>query len=135
MQDSLRKVSGETRPSPAGAMFLQITESLLLPLNSVLFISSVYLAFALALPRSGALKKNAPIPTSFEQCYSWKPPTHPPVAVFRKYTPKSLEPFDGKDGGRILLSIDRKVFDVTAGRSFYGPGEHLTHRITRLWVS
>jgi len=41
--------------------------------------------------------------------------------LFKVYTAKTLARFDGCDGGRILLSIDRIVFDVTAGRSFYGP--------------
>lgn len=54
--------------------------------------------------------------------YSWMPRAHPPSVLFKKYTPKTLVPFDGKDGGRILLAIRGKVFDVTQGRSFYGPG-------------
>jgi len=29
---------------------------------------------------------------------------------------------DGRDGGRVLLAIRRKIYDVSAGRSFYGPG-------------
>jgi hypothetical protein len=39
------------------------------------------------------------------------------------YTPRSLAKFSGLDGGRILLAIAGTVFDVTAGRGFYGPGE------------
>ena len=42
--------------------------------------------------------------------------------LFQTYTPKTLVPFDGKDGGRILLAINDIAFDVTAGRGFYGPG-------------
>lgn len=41
--------------------------------------------------------------------------------MFKHYTPKTLEKFDGKDGGKILLAIDRHVFDVSNGRNFYGP--------------
>lgn len=49
---------------------------------------------------------------------------HPPTVLFRVYTPKSLVRFDGREGseGRILLAIGGVVFDVSAGRSFYGPG-------------
>lgn len=50
------------------------------------------------------------------------PQYHPPTVVFQSFTPKSLEPFNGRDSERILLAINGIVFDVTAGRSFYGPG-------------
>jgi len=40
------------------------------------------------------------------------------------YTPRTLTKFSGRNGGRILLAIAGTVFDVTAGRGFYGPGEH-----------
>jgi membrane-associated progesterone receptor component len=54
------------------------------------------------------------------------PKSHPPTVLFKVYTPKTLEPFNGKDkDGRILLAIDGIVFDVTAGRNFYGPSECL----------
>lgn len=48
---------------------------------------------------------------------------HPPTVLFRVYTPRSLVTFDGREGseGRILLAIGGIVFDVTAGRNFYGP--------------
>jgi hypothetical protein len=56
--------------------------------------------------------------------YSWMPRAHPPTLLFTTYTPRTLTRFDGKDGGRILLAIAGTVFDVTAGRGFYGPGKH-----------
>jgi hypothetical protein len=66
--------------------------------------------------------------------------------VYKKYTPRELAKYDGKqsDGeGRLMLAIQRRmkakddtvgrgwrevrlertVFDVTAGRGFYGPGQ------------
>lgn len=50
------------------------------------------------------------------------PKSHPPTVLFKVYTPKTLEPFSGNDkDGRILLAINRIVFDVTSGRNFYGP--------------
>jgi len=51
------------------------------------------------------------------------PKSHPPTVLYKIYTPKTLEPFNGRDGGRILLAINGIVFDVTSGRNFYGPGE------------
>lgn len=50
------------------------------------------------------------------------PRTHAPSVLFTMYTPRSLAKFSGLDGGRILLAIAGTVFDVTAGRGFYGPG-------------
>ena len=53
------------------------------------------------------------------------PRTHAPSVLFTTYTPRTLSKFSGHghDGGRILLAIAGTVFDVTAGRGFYGPGE------------
>lgn len=42
--------------------------------------------------------------------------------VFKTYTPKTLQPFNGTDDPRVLLAVEGKVFDVSSGRSFYGPG-------------
>lgn len=61
------------------------------------------------------------IPTEFKSGYTWKPKRHPPTVLYKVYTPKTLSPFNGLDGGRILLAINGIVFDVTAGRNFYGP--------------
>ena len=58
------------------------------------------------------------------------PRAHPPTILFTTYTPRTLVKFDGKDGGRILLAIAGTVFDVTAGRGFYGPGK--TSRVLML---
>ncbi|KAF9425370.1 hypothetical protein BGZ94_007588 [Podila epigama] len=45
-----------------------------------------------------------------------------PTLVFREYTPKELTEFDGRTPDtRILMAVNRKVFDVTRGRNFYGP--------------
>ncbi|QRV79481.1 cytochrome b5 [Ceratobasidium sp. AG-Ba] len=75
-----------------------------------------------SLLRSGSsAKQQDSIPTSHNESYNWKPAKHPPCTVWKKYTPKTLEPFHGRDGAQILLAIDGKVFDVTSGRNFYGP--------------
>lgn len=42
----------------------------------------------------------------------------------RDFTIKELREFDGTKGdGRILVAINGKVFDVTKGKHFYGPGK------------
>lgn len=40
----------------------------------------------------------------------------------RDFTPAELRRFDGVQDPRILMAINGKVFDVTKGRKFYGPG-------------
>jgi cytochrome b involved in lipid metabolism len=40
----------------------------------------------------------------------------------KDYTPQELSRFNGKDEPYILIAIRRKVFDVTSGRDYYGPG-------------
>lgn len=59
--------------------------------------------------------------------YSSLPCSHPPCTEFHQYTPRTLALYDGTGSSddnkenRILLCINRKVFDVTTGRNFYGP--------------
>lgn len=48
-------------------------------------------------------------------------PKAPEPVVFRTFTPESLLPFNGQDGASVYLAVRGKVFDVTAGKNFYGP--------------
>ncbi|TIC67246.1 cytochrome b5 [Wallemia mellicola] len=42
--------------------------------------------------------------------------------IFRSYSPKELYEFNGKDESKpIYIAIGGLVFDVTKGKSFYGP--------------
>lgn len=59
-----------------------------------------------------------------------KPPVVPeeqPLAKIRKdFTVEELRPYDGHNAdGRILMAVNGKVFDVTRGKRFYGPGMRL----------
>ncbi|CCX32807.1 cytochrome b5-like heme/steroid binding domain-containing protein [Pyronema domesticum] len=47
---------------------------------------------------------------------------NPEPTVFRTFTPKTLLPYNGVDNPSVYLGVQGKVFDVTAGKSFYGPG-------------
>lgn len=42
--------------------------------------------------------------------------------VFTTYTPLTLAKFDGNNDPHVLLAVKGKVFDVTDGKKFYGPG-------------
>jgi len=41
---------------------------------------------------------------------------------FRTFTPTTLLPHNGKDRPEVFLAVKGKVFDVSSGRNFYGPG-------------
>ena len=57
--------------------------------------------------------------------YSALPAEYPNSSIWNRYTPRTLAVHDGTgkgDDDRILLAINGKVFDVSSGRNFYGPG-------------
>jgi len=49
-------------------------------------------------------------------------PPPPPPTVFRTFTPPDLQPFNGADRPEVYLAVRGRVFDVSSGRNFYGPG-------------
>jgi membrane-associated progesterone receptor component len=97
------------------------------PLNILLIPPILYLLSLIVYPPHPAPKDLA---KEYDpNIYNWLPSKHPETLVHQAYTPKQLIHHDGKDGGRILLAImnvsgkkERTVFDVTSGKSFYGPG-------------
>ncbi|KAJ8075935.1 Dihydrodipicolinate synthase [Marasmius tenuissimus] len=93
------------------------------PINTALFIFILYSVQKIILPTVPDTKSNKkePTATEFKSGYTWSPKTHPPTVLFKTYTPKTLQPFNGVDNPRILLAINGTVFDVSAGRNFYGP--------------
>lgn len=94
------------------------------PINTALLLYTIYQVQRLLFP-SNKVPPAEKTATEFKQSYSWMPAQHPPTLLFTTFTPKTLEPFNGKQDphGRILLAIQGTVFDVTAGKNFYGPGE------------
>jgi membrane-associated progesterone receptor component len=49
-------------------------------------------------------------------------PKAPPPVVFRTFTPPTLLPYSGENGTPVYFAVRGKVFDVSSGRNFYGPG-------------
>ncbi|KAI6108731.1 cytochrome b5-like heme/steroid binding domain-containing protein, partial [Pisolithus croceorrhizus] len=90
------------------------------PINTALLVYILYSVQKIIFPPLPDLAPKS-VPTEFKDGYSWMPKSHPPTLLYQTYTPKTLVKYDGKDGGRILLAISGMVFDVTAGRNFYGP--------------
>ncbi len=58
------------------------------------------------------------------------PPPEVPLPKMKKrdFTLEQLREFDGKGkDGRLLMAVNGKVFDVTRGKRFYGPGKRCTN--------
>ena len=54
------------------------------------------------------------------------PPKEPELPPLKKqdFSLEQLREYDGKNhDARILIAVNGKVFDVTKGKRFYGPGE------------
>lgn len=81
------------------------TNALITPLNVLLLLLLGYTLYSNL--------RSQPLPTL---------PKEPPATVFRTFTPRTLLPFDGQGGRRIYFAVRGRVFDVTYGRQFYGPG-------------
>jgi membrane-associated progesterone receptor component len=104
------------------------------PLNIALFIAVLYVAVPLltpAAPESDRWTPSMEIARSFASApsdrYTYLPALHPDTVEWTKYTPRTLALYDGtamshSDQDRILLAINGKVFDVSKGKNFYGPG-------------
>jgi membrane-associated progesterone receptor component len=75
------------------------------PLNLILFSLLLLVLYLLMRPRS--------LPAM---------PKPPPPTVFKTFTPPTLVEFDGTNGKPIYFAVRGQVFDVSAGRQFYGPG-------------
>jgi len=111
---------------PSSVYSILNTLHLLTPLNASLSILLIFLLISLV-PSSPTLP-SYPLPATPNLAYNYRPLHHQKSTKWEKFTKRELETFDGKnqsesDGGRILFAIRRKVYDVTSGKSFYGPGK------------
>jgi hypothetical protein len=99
------------------------------PVNTTLMLLIAYVASKILFPSVPEHSDEKP-PSDYKLAYNWLPAQHPLSVVYKDYTPKTLQPFNGVDHERILLAINGIVYDVTAGKSFYGPGETLSPNTT-----
>ncbi|KAL4958278.1 cytochrome b5-like heme/steroid binding domain-containing protein [Aspergillus filifer] len=79
--------------------------SIATPINLILFSAFAYLVYLQFRPRQPAVLPKAS-----------------PAVVFRTFTPKTLLPFNGENNQPVYLAVRGRVFDVSPGRNFYGPG-------------
>ncbi|GAB1744562.1 hypothetical protein NU219Hw_g1965t1 [Hortaea werneckii] len=49
-------------------------------------------------------------------------PVAPPPTVFKTFTPPTLLPYNGTGNMPVYLAVRGRIFDVTPGKNFYGPG-------------
>lgn len=96
------------------------------PVNAVLLALVVLLTLRILLPPPPYVPTPYGLADTPNEAYNWRPRRHPESQLWRTWTPQELQKYDGTDpdheGGKILFAIRRKVYDVTAGKSFYGPG-------------
>ena len=67
------------------------------------------------------------------------PPREKPIEPMKKrdFTPQELLEYDGVKQKRVLLAVNFKVFDVTRGKDFYGPGRFIKRESPRdivFWI-
>ncbi|KAL2137851.1 hypothetical protein VTI28DRAFT_7999 [Corynascus sepedonium] len=82
------------------------SSNLFTPLNGLLLAALAYTAYAFLL-------RPSPPPQL---------PKEEPAIVFRTFTPRTLLPYNGEGGKPVYLAVRGRVFDVSRGRNFYGPG-------------
>ncbi|KAI1344998.1 membrane-associated progesterone receptor component 1 [Xylariaceae sp. FL0016] len=75
------------------------------PLNFILLAITLYTTYALFKPSAPATL-----------------PREPPAVVFKTFTPRTLLPYNGLNDMPIYFAVRGRVFDVSSGRNFYGPG-------------
>ncbi|KAK8786339.1 membrane-associated progesterone receptor component 1-like [Amblyomma americanum] len=88
-----------------------LSEVFLSPLNVVLASICIYLIYKIFFSRQHSRSTDVK-----------REPELPPMKR-RDMTPEEIRKYDGTgEDGRVLVAVNGKVFDVTRGRNFYGPG-------------
>lgn len=105
--------AGQSADSPESAGFLaSLLEELQSPANVLLICACLYIVYKLWVRQC---EERAP-----------PPPAEPQLPPLKRqdFTLEQLKVYDGTDkcDGRVLVAVNYKVFDVTRGKRFYGPG-------------
>ncbi|KAK4213286.1 cytochrome b5-like heme/steroid binding domain-containing protein [Rhypophila decipiens] len=100
-----QRMAQEAAKPPSGS-----SDSLFTPLNLALLSLLLYTSYTLLFKSSSSSRPGLEIPKE-----------QPPI-VFRTFTPRTLLPYNGENNMPVYLAVRGRVFDVTRGRNFYGPG-------------
>ncbi|GAA5890645.1 hypothetical protein JCM6882_000610 [Rhodosporidiobolus microsporus] len=111
-------------PPPLASLLT--TLHLLSPLNLTLLALLSFAVYSLV-PAYPYAPAPASLPGTPYGAYNWRPAVHPHAGgdKWARWTPQELRVHDGTADagkGRVLIAVRRKVYDVSTGRSFYGPG-------------
>ncbi len=114
MRRGLTKMAdASTEPSESSSHFLTnfVVELVTSPLNVVLLGVCGFLLYKIFRGKKQ------------DDTSSHREPELPPMKK-RDFTLEQMREFDGRGPeGRVLIAVNGKVFDVTRGKRFYGPGE------------
>ncbi|PQE17050.1 membrane-associated progesterone receptor component 1 protein [Rutstroemia sp. NJR-2017a BBW] len=99
--DYVEKRMAAEAQKPAGAE----VASLATPLNLLLLSLLALLTYTTLRP-----KRAIPMPPA------------PTPIIFQTFTPPTLLPYSGQNNTPVYLAVRGRVFDVSTGRNFYGPG-------------
>lgn len=91
---------------PVGSNLYPHSDSLFTPLNAILVSAVLYAVYSFF---------RGPVKPEIRKALA-------PVD-FKTYTPRTLLPLNGEANNPVYLAVRGKIFDVTSGRNFYGPGD------------
>lgn len=116
-EGEVNMVEAEKTESTSGGILLEIFTS---PLNLTLLSLCLFLIYKI-------FRGDRPpeIPAAEETL---------PKMKKRDFTIAELKPYDGLQNPRILMAVNGKVFDVTRGKKFYGPGNANLDVMSRVFL-
>ena len=106
--------SSDEAAAEQGGFWAALSSELQSPANVLLICACLYIVYKLWVRQR---EERAP-----------PPPAEPQLPPLRRqdFTLEQLRVYDGSEkcDGRVLVAVNYKVFDVTRGKRFYGPGEY-----------
>ncbi|XP_037939621.1 membrane-associated progesterone receptor component 1-like [Teleopsis dalmanni] len=103
----------DAKPEASGFMSI-VNEIIYSPMNLGLVLIIAFLIYKI-------IKDRIEVPNAVAQ----RPAQVELPKLRRDFTIQELRQFDGSQpDGRVLLAVNGKVYDVTKGKQFYGPGEY-----------
>ncbi|KAL3427854.1 Damage response protein 1 [Phlyctema vagabunda] len=98
VEKRMEEEAGKPTPSPE-------VQTIATPINLILLALFIFTVYVQLRPKKAAVL-----------------PPASPATVFRTFTPPTLLPYNGTNDMPIYFAVRGRVFDVSSGRNFYGPG-------------